>query len=113
MHRRADAEPTDNAYHRPLRSPLIAKSSAASMRRNGMSLNRWDSRDLLEFIKSCENETYYPDEPKSPHWMDRQASLDRRLLFSRLRGFITYGSPLEILRTYGQASSRSMTRTYS
>jgi adenosine deaminase len=61
-----------------------------------MSINRWDSRGLQEFKSTAENETRYADEPKCPHWMDRDAFLDRRLLFERLQGFITYGSPLEI-----------------
>ena len=61
-----------------------------------MSINRWDSRDLQEFITASDSNIGYADEPRCPHWLDRSAALDRGLLFSRLRGFITYGSPLEI-----------------
>jgi hypothetical protein len=61
-----------------------------------MSINRWDSRGLQEFKATSENQTRYAEEPKCPYWMDRDASLDRGRLFEGLRGFITYGSPLEI-----------------
>ena len=67
-----------------------------------MSINRWDSRDLQEFITVSDNDIGYADEPICPLWLERiaeldgRAALDREALFSRLRGFITYGSPLEI-----------------
>jgi len=61
-----------------------------------MNLNRWGSRDLREFVSTEIGAADYPDEPKCPHWLERTASLDRNKLFSQLRGFVTYGSPLEI-----------------
>jgi hypothetical protein len=37
----------------------------------------------------------YVDCPKCPNWLPEDASLDRARLFSKLRGLVTYGSPLE------------------
>ena len=37
-----------------------------------MSINRWGSRDLQEFISTSDSDVGYPDEPRCPHWLDPQ-----------------------------------------
>jgi hypothetical protein len=43
----------------------------------------------------CRRDSVHGMMPSRPPWVDRDAVINRPLLFERLRGFLTYGSPLD------------------
>ena len=63
-------------------------------------LNRTACEDLGDDLVKSDSRTNPDDvkrmEPRRPEWItDEHQVLDRKVLFARLRGFVTYGSPLD------------------
>jgi hypothetical protein len=65
-----------------------------------LTANRWkDDKFPFRAEKKSENRTPanqgYPDEPKKPMWLEDEGAVDLDKVYAKLRGLITYGSPLE------------------
>jgi DNA polymerase family A len=64
-----------------------------------MSLNRWESTKIAKIRMDIDErwraEPRFQDDPKCPSWLRVGDALDLRQVFSRCRGFVTWGSPFE------------------
>ena len=63
-----------------------------------LTKNQWDD-DQVEELKTKsllrDDDLAHPEQPKVPMWLEPEDAIDRKLLFARCRGLITWGSPLE------------------
>ncbi|WP_375472490.1 tetratricopeptide repeat protein, partial [uncultured Nostoc sp.] len=65
---------------------------------NYLSKELWEEVKLSSLYKKAtkdEDEASGYMYPKRPYWLDPEDMIDRRKLFVKLKGFITYGSPLK------------------
>jgi hypothetical protein len=61
-----------------------------------VTANRWTHCDFQKFKAAPSSpDRDYPDEPKCPLWLSSSDGLDQKAIFAKLRGLITYGSPIE------------------
>jgi hypothetical protein len=60
-----------------------------------VSANRWNNSKFRFRTTYAPHDADYPDDPKQPMWLPRDAAVDLEKVFEKLRGMVTYGSPLE------------------
>jgi len=61
-----------------------------------VTANRWMNPDFQSFKDTPSSpDSDYPDEPKCPLWLSDTDCLNQLAIFKKLRGLVTYGSPIE------------------
>jgi hypothetical protein len=78
-----------------------------------MSYDRWHHPALKQYHCKLAGDDYV-DFPRTPVWLSEDDALDLKKLFSRLRGFVSYGSPLETFaRTWPAIVQLNLTAIFS
>lgn len=61
-----------------------------------VSQNKWEDSDFDRFKTTLTPDSKpYPDQPKRPMWLPVDSAVNIQMVFAKLRGLVTYGSPLE------------------